>query len=316
MDRHKGITTGLKSEPPVWVASADQLLAVAHAMELEAGRRYRELAEYMAQQGQPDLAKLFQFLARIESKHAQEIADRAKALGTAIDPGLVTWELPEYFDDEEARSRLLTPYRALAIAVRNEERAFAFYTYLAAHADDVRVRQLAEQGAKDELEHAALLRRERRKAWRQEKPQAGQPAAQPGSLAELLAEVARAERTAANAHSRLAAALSAGGDQAAARVFDHVAADERSLAEETELRLGGPPAGAQPGVELGSVNDALRLLEGAFERYSAIAEHATDEDVLKEAQALSERALHRLSYAQGFIGNALMRNPPIVAGPF
>ncbi len=307
MKGRREVTTGLRREPPGWVASADHLLAVGHAMELEAGRRYRELAEYMTRQGQHELAKLFEFLARIEGKHAQEIADRAQALlGTAIDPGLVTWELPEYFDDEEARSRLLTPYRALAIAVRNEERAFAFYSYLAAHAEDVHVRELAEQGAMDELEHAALLRRERRKAWRQEKPHPS-PAAEPGTLAELLVEVARGERAAAQAHLAFAAALSAGGDQAAARVFEQVAADEQGLAEETEVRLGSPPGAPELRIDLGSVNDALKLLEAAFERYAAIAEHATDEEVLKEGQTLSERALRRLSYAQGFVGNALMR---------
>ncbi len=307
MERRKGVANPLKSEPPVWVSSPDQLLAVAHAMEVEAGRRYRELTEYMTQQAHQDLAELFGFLARLEGKHAEEIAERGRALlGTAIDPGLVTWELPEYFDDEEARSRLLTPYRALAIAVRNEERAFAYYSYLAAHAEDARVRELAEQGAKDELEHAALLRRERRKAWRQETRDPFRLEAEPGSLVELLAEVARAERAAADAHARFAAWT--GGDAAAARVFAQVAADERALADEAERRLqsaaGGAPAAPDLRIEVGSVNDALKLLEAAFERYSAIAERATDEDVMREAQTLSERTLHLLSYAQGFVGNA------------
>lgn len=47
---------------------------------------------------------------------------------------------PETFDSDAAaeikNSKLLTPYRALATAVRNEERAFAFWSYLAAFADD------------------------------------------------------------------------------------------------------------------------------------------------------------------------------------
>ena len=305
MKTQKEVPTGLKSEPPVWVTAPDQLLAIAHAMELEASRRYRELSRYMYGQEHQELAKLFEFLARIEDKHAQEIADRAKALlGTAIDPSSVKWELPEYFDEEEARSRLLTPYRALAIAVRNEERAFAFYSYLAAHAEDTRVRELAEQSAKDELEHAALLRRERRKAWRRDKPH---PLAEPGSLVELLAEVARGERAAAEAHARFAVALAGGGDRTTARVFERVAADELALAEEAQARLGSPPPAAKLRVEVDSVSQALKLLDAAFERYSAIAEHATDEGVLKEGQTLSERALRRLSYAQGSASNSLIR---------
>ena len=34
--------------------------------------------------------------------------------------------------------RVLTAYRSLAMAVRNEERAFAFWTYVAAHAEQGR----------------------------------------------------------------------------------------------------------------------------------------------------------------------------------
>lgn len=157
----------LRREPPARIELADELLAVAYAMELEAGQRYRVLCDHMRQQGEAQLATIFDFLARIEDKHAQEIDARARAvIGTAVDPTRVRWELPENFDEEETRSYLLTPYRALAIAVRNEERAFAFFTYLAANTEDDDVRKLAEESAKDELDHAALLRRERRKAWR------------------------------------------------------------------------------------------------------------------------------------------------------
>ena len=39
------------------------------------------------------------------------------------------------FDDEElADTRLVTSYRALSVAVHNEERAFSFWTYVTAHA--------------------------------------------------------------------------------------------------------------------------------------------------------------------------------------
>ena len=60
----------------------------------------------------------------------------------------------------------VTAYRVLAIAVRNEQRAFAFFAYVAAHAPDQELRQLAEDLAHERLGHAATLRRERRKAWR------------------------------------------------------------------------------------------------------------------------------------------------------
>ncbi|MEJ1936656.1 hypothetical protein WDZ92_41220 [Nostoc sp. NIES-2111] len=55
------------------------------------------------------------------------------------------------------------------MAVRNEERAFAFWTYLAAHAGSEDVRQAAEKMASEELTHAAIFRRERRRAFHREK---------------------------------------------------------------------------------------------------------------------------------------------------
>jgi rubrerythrin len=68
----------LKREPPGLVTSADELLAIAHAMELEAGRRYRELADHMRRQDEAQLAGIFAFLADVEDKHARVIDARAQ----------------------------------------------------------------------------------------------------------------------------------------------------------------------------------------------------------------------------------------------
>jgi len=306
----------LKSEPPGRITSADELLAIAHAMEREAGRRYRELSDHMRRQGEDELAALFDFLARIEDKHAQEIDARARAvIGKAVDPARVRWELPENFDEEEARSHLLTPYRALAIAVRNEERAFAFFTYLAAHAERDDVRRLAEDSAKDELDHAALLRRERRKAWRgrdkrdmQDRPEAEMV----GSVVELLARAATIERAAAAEHRALAASLAARGDQALARLFEAAAADEQSVGDDAAARLAHAPDRADaphPAGPATTVRDGLRILEDAFERYAQVSGHSTDDALLIEAQKLAERALRRLTYTKGSIDNLLIASP-------
>jgi len=221
------------------------------------------------------------------------------------------WELPENFDEEEARSHLLTPYRALAIAVRNEERAFAFFTYLAANAENEDVRRLAEQSAKDELDHAAVLRRERRKAWRnhgrqemRDRPETEKLA----SVAELLVRAATLECAAAAEHRALALTLAAKGDHVAARLFEQAAADERSAADEAAARVG--PAAVffdapHPAGPAHTIRDGLRILEDTFERYAHIAEQSTDEGLLTEAQKLSERALRRLTYTKGSIDNTL-----------
>ena len=55
---------------------------------------------------------------------------------------------------------------ALATLEHTFERAFAFYAYLAAAADDATIAREAEALAREELRHAALLRTWRRAAWR------------------------------------------------------------------------------------------------------------------------------------------------------
>lgn len=88
------------------------------------------------------------------------------------DPALVRWEAPETFDADSASeirtSRLMTPYLALSMAVRNEERAFAFWSCLAALSDDAEIKKVAEAMAREELGHVSILRKERRRAYHRE----------------------------------------------------------------------------------------------------------------------------------------------------
>src|SRR5690606_12726414 len=72
------------------------------------------------------------------------------------------------FDDEGAglvAPDMLSAYRAFSMAVRNEERAFVFWTYVAAHAKSDEIRSAAERMAREELGHVAKLRAERRRAF-------------------------------------------------------------------------------------------------------------------------------------------------------
>ena len=66
-------------------------------------------------------------------------------------------------------SSLSTPYTAWALAARHRQRAFVFWTYVIALAEDPLVRQAAENLAREALSDGNLLRRERRLAWRAER---------------------------------------------------------------------------------------------------------------------------------------------------
>lgn len=287
----------LRTTPPT-IGSAAELMAVAHAMEAEAARRYRELAARMRLRGETRLAELFDFLAGIELKHAARIDERAVDTTGQPAPALpIRWEVPETFDEEEGESRLLTPYRALAIAVRNEDKAFAFYSYVAAEAPDEAMRRLAEELARDELEHAFLLRMERRKVYRSDPASRGRPAGAgiPEEIGEFWSAIAPAEEHAARYHRSLAAALEGAG-QRAAGLFALAAADEEACARAALGETGAAPAALpdEPTMEGG-----LRLLEEAFERYADIAERTRSEAVMRQAQTLAERTVRHLSLIRG-----------------
>jgi rubrerythrin len=244
--------------------------------------------------GEARLAALFDFLAAIEQKHAVQAAERAQQHVVATPLAAVPAEqLPENFDPEAGESNLLTPYRALAIAVRNETRAFAFYSYLAATAPNESVRKIAEDLAKEELAHADLLRRERRKAYRAQNPGSrSAPAPIPQNLTELWSLCLETEARAARYCHELAALLQRQNDAGAA-AFMAAAKDAEDCARQAADHIGQSfPTGNAPAQT--TARGAQRLLEEAFERYSDIAGKSREEEVMERALSLAERASRRL----------------------
>jgi rubrerythrin len=289
---------------PPNVSSTAELFAMAHAMEHEAGRRYDDLAARMRRGGQQGLADLFSFLAGIERKHAVRIQEQSMRIaGHAAANVPARLELPENFDEEAASSQLLTPYLALAIAVRNEERAFSFYCYIAAHTRDDDVRVLAEELARDELDHATLLRRERRRAYRDADRGPGTRPEIPDTVDDLLVHSLRLEATAAMQHQEISQSELTLGKPEASRIFAEAAADEQRTALAIAARLNTTIAPRATGMAL-SLRDGLRILEEALNFYVDVAERSGNEAVVTEAQALAELAVRRLSLARGGLTQA------------
>ena len=286
---------GKTGQVTVRVGSADELLAVAQALEQEAAARYRALSARMARQGDTSMAAQFAVLAGMEDRHASVIAQRGQALlGHAPALRSAGWDLPPTYDEEEARGAMLGAYQALAFAVHNEERAFVFYTYVAAEAEDPEVRALAEQLARDELQHAALLRHHRRRAFHSERPVAAEI---PQSVDALRTLAQRWDRQAAAAHAALAKALDEVGETEDAAIFRRLAAQEAKTAT-------GAVGAVIP--KLRSAADGLRLLEEAFDRYALIGEKSNDEQVVAEAQRLAGEMIARLALAGGARSNTLL----------
>lgn len=279
----------LKSEPPRPVASIEELFAIAHAMEQEAAARYSEIALRLRAEGNPALAGVFDRLAADERAHLDNVVRWSqKEGGKAPDPALVRWTLPETFDDEGVGTtdpRLLSAYRSLSMALRNEERAFAFWSYVVAHAEHPGVRRAAEAMAGEELEHVATLRRERRTAYHAERAAA---AAQPAAD-----DVAALERRLAGRLDELA---DRSGPAEAGRMR-RFASEAREAAEELRRE---PLSSPRRSVLGGAIpDDAVALSELLVDRYLEAAERLSEERSVLRSQAFAGRAINRLSWLRG-----------------
>jgi len=276
------------------IRSVEDLLSVAEAVGRESAGRYRGLGSLASDRGNPALAAEFDALAELETRHVEQIAKRARStLSERGFPAPTGADMPRTYDEDEARDALQGPYQALSFAVRNAERTFAFYTYVAANAGQDNVRALAEDLARDKLEHASSLRRLRRRAYRQDRPVTIEI---PADVVGLRNAARQWERHAAVAHALLADRLAEAGEHASAAIFRRVAAEEQAAA-------GGSAAAEKP-PPIRTVADGARLLEETFDRLALIGERAKDQEVVSEAQRLAQIVVARLA----LVGTASVAN--------
>ncbi|MEY9184824.1 rubrerythrin [Bradyrhizobium sp. USDA 326] len=280
-------TSLLVAEPAGVLESLDELFALAHAMEQEAANKYDSLAEEMRGQGKDDLAEVFTRLAAAEREHVDSVSQWSQSRrGKRPDPAMVRWEAPAALPPDAAAevktSRLMTPYRALAMAVRNEERAFAFWSYLAAYSHDSEVKKASEAMAKEELGHVATLRKERRRAYHHEHER---------SSAETSAVPRPPQIDAQRLELRLAAQLADMEQRlsgpAAVRIRD-IRQQAIEMAD-AAVGLGSFPA---PMERKGPLEIAEALVDG----YLDGAERSSDAAHLERLQQLAERAISRLAW--------------------
>lgn len=273
----------LKDEPAGRLQSLAELFALANAMEQEAADRYGALAGAMRDQGRAELADVFARLAEAEREHVDSVAKWSRSrTGHAPDATLVRWQAPEAVAPEDAAeietSQLMTPYRALALAVRNEERAFAFWSYVAAFGDDPDIKAAAETMAREELGHVATLRRERRRAYHRAQTSGAAP-------------VSPDQITAAELERRVAEQLGAMADTLAGPA----AARTRELAREALGMADKAPATARLPAHLAQA-DLPALSEALSEAYLEGADRTADPDELGLLQTLAGQAIARLAW--------------------
>lgn len=150
------------------ITTLDSFLAHALAIEEEAAERYAVFADQMDTTNNPEVAQLFREMERLEQAHASQIESM---IGETALPRLEPWELEWGTDDApeavdySATHYLMTPYQALSLVLKAEQRAVAFFQGVADSEADPEVKRLAAEYADEEREHVEKVRR-----WRERYP--------------------------------------------------------------------------------------------------------------------------------------------------
>lgn len=286
--------SSLNEHPRERAATMRELLGIANAIEEEAVRRYGQLAAVMERRGEAETAEALWRMEREEQAHVDVVAGLAAGHDLPVPAATdVTLRLPPEIAaswNEAASSSLLTPYRAFAIAVRNEEQAFALFSYLAAHAEDPTVAAEAERLAGEKLQHAALLRRWRRNAYHMEAGDHRRPI-EINTVAELHALLRRHEAIIADCHRELAARLRQLGDNASAALLLSLAHD---ATQPPDAALACHDPDCRDGEALRLLVAAQKPLERLSEELEWILDHA-DGELAVATESAMVKVLGRLA---------------------
>lgn len=146
---------------PIDALTLRDALDLATLVEEEAKDRYLELAEQMELHHNPEAARFFRFMLKVEGIHEDKLASRRRELfGDA--PRAVRREMifdveaPEYHEvDAEMSVR-----EALLVSLRAERKAHEFFAAALGRVVDGEARALFAELRDEELEHQALIEKE------------------------------------------------------------------------------------------------------------------------------------------------------------
>ncbi len=274
--------------------TAENLAQIAVSLERSAAATYCRLAQKMTRLHNPAAVEMFERLMEVGKEHEREVRHRIRTHGMPeprVDADLSA-EANSKAEDRAARDLVLTPWRALNLAVQKERDAFELFTSIAANSNDEEVRQQAENFASLKLEHLTLLRLERKRAYRtaeRTRLEAIVGRDLPRTMAEYTQSADRVLAALCDRYKTLSEDAENAGDAFSAGLL-------RDLAGEIDHIRDTP---SHPDEEpIGSVTEilraALRETEAAFDAFMAVAENATDEDMALAAQDMAAGCVKRL----------------------
>ena len=303
----------LHDDPGIDVVNMATLVAVANAIEEESVRRYTLLADLMERRGEPATAAAFRVMLDEERRHVTAVQRWAASVGESAPAAeAFEWRLPADLSsswDKISASTLLTPYRAFAMAVENEQRAFSFYAYLAAHADNPQVRAEAEKLGAEELRHAALLRQWRRRAYHRERRPAAPVQLEVDSVEMLRDVLTQHDAAIARTHRALAYRLKRVGDEAGAQVLERAIPKTVQLPVQATTSSVDDSASMDTGDESGA-DDPRHLLIDAQKPLEALADTlevvmaSADGDLFEEAASAMQGIVERIAQISLQIGRS------------
>jgi hypothetical protein len=283
----------LTAMPEAVVKSLGELYAIAFYVAQQAIPRYGALASRTDPAFRP-IRDVFDVLAARERKRADQLsADCLAACGRTPNLGDLRWTPVDLIPVAELAdigdSELSTPLTAWALAVMHRQRAFVFWTYVIAAAEDPQIRRAAENLAHEALADGNRLRRERRLAWKAERHTAAAGAVTAPDEADESAAAALLE-------SLLLRDIMAWAREMTAAQRQQVTRLDISRLPSNFMEL---PQEAGPNPAVGDIEQikrrALRRAEQLSNIYLDDADSAPDQDSMELAQTLAAQAITRLA---------------------
>ena len=307
-------------------------MSIALQAEREAIRRYTKLAASMHEGKNESAAALFERMVSEELEHERLLLEWMEQENISVNQDIpaISWRDPQIstvYNAEACDPYYSTPYRALAFAIHNEEIAFSFYTHVSADSENEAVRKYAEILAREELGHAALLRAERRHAYREQLETAiKEPMLDPTTIhneTDLLTAAIYIDRY-LNGKMEALAEDSIEIDLLVRQTRQHISANEDSL---NNMALNDRTS---PGQDIinnleqltsyhaqtkkqsnhsdASLQQLCASCDHSFAFYDAVVETATNENVMLTAQKLTSSALDRIGILKQELGTLCTSN--------
>jgi rubrerythrin len=287
------------------IHTPSQLLSAALTVERTNSKHYADLAARMQYYGKHETVKLFERLVSESLERESQFVEWAQLEGVELTESSeeIVWEdplMPTTYDAEARDPYRSTPYKALAYAAHNTDRAFHMYAHICAMAEDPQTERYAQILAGDALNRSRLLQSRRRRAYQLE--QRG-PWQKHLDLALTLTTVDELYAMSVDIHERLLNLFDVMCKHYAdLHPVKELVSENQELCRQKTANAISPASIPPPPYDLESIGDNLHedmLLtftefERAFIFYDTVIGHAFDEDIMLAAQDLSEFSLNCL----------------------